>query len=317
MPRDEGVTVDGPGPADVSPSNISHARPLEVEEALNRHFVHPMSRALVRLLIPTGMSPNTVSVLGVVMASLAAAAYAGLAWPWNAVVGLVFHIAWHVFDGADGDLARRTGRSSPNGEIVDGICDHLSHLIIYVVLALILQRSIGAWAWPLAAASLASRAMQATGYETIRRNYRRWSYGVNWLRQELPRSASREPDSLWRRLSTPLANAYLGMSRISSADDHAVEAAMSRIMSAGGARAAAARDLYRQRQRPMVRRAFWLSTNYETLTIFLSVLAGSPAYFLVFQLTVLNLVLAGVVAAQRRSYAALLIELDALPVAPP
>ena len=89
---------------------------------------------------------------------------------------------------------------------------------------------------------------------------------------------------------------------------------MSRIMSAAAARA---RDLYRQRQRPMVRRAFWLSTNYETLTIFLSVLAGSPAYFLVFQLTVLNLVLAGVVAAQRRSYAALLIELDALPVAPP
>ena len=311
------MSVDGPGPDDPAASNISHARPLEVEEALNRRFVHPMSRALVRLLIPTGISPNAVSVLGVAMASLAAAAYAALAWPWNAVIGLLFHIAWHVFDGADGDLARRTGRSSPNGEIVDGICDHVSHLIIYVVLALILQRSIGAWAWPLSAASLASRAMQATGYETIRRNYRRWSYGVNWLRQELPRSAAREPDSLWRRFSTPLAAAYLRISKVSSADDRQIEAAMSRIMSAGGAPAAAARDLYRQRQRPMVRRAFWLSTNYETLAIFLSLLAGSPVYFLVFQLTVLNLVLAGVVTAQRRSYAALLVELDAIAQAPP
>ncbi len=299
-----------PGPGGGNAAIISHGRPLEVEEALNRYFVHPMSRALVRLLIPTGISPNAVSVLGVVMASLAAAAYALLAWPLNAFIGLGFHIAWHVFDGADGDLARRTGRSSPNGEIVDGICDHLSHLIVYVVLALILQRSIGGWAWPLTAAALAARAMQATGYETIRRNYRRWSYGVNWLRQELPRAAA--PDTLWRRVSTSLAGAYMSISGVSSADDSAVETAMSRIMSKGGADAVAARAIYQRLQLPMVRRAFWLSTNYETLAIFLSLLAGSPVWFLVFQITVLDLVLARVVWAQRRSYVRLLGELEAL-----
>ena len=290
-------------------ATLTHSRPLEVEEGLNRYFIHPMSRALVRLLIPTGISPNMVSVLGVVMAALASAAYALMAWPWNAFTGFVFHIAWHVFDGADGDLARRTGRSSANGEIVDGVCDHLSHLIVYVVLALILQQAMGAWAWPLAVAALTSRALQATGYETIRRNYRRWSYGVNWLRQELPRVAE-EPDTLWRRISTPLADAYLNISKVSSADDTAVEAAMTRIVGGGGPEATAARTLYRERQRPMVRQAFWLSTNYETLAIFLSMLAGSPVYFLVFQITVLNLVLAQVVLTQARSYRSMLAELD-------
>jgi len=223
---------------------------------------------------------------------------------------MTYGIAWHVFDGADGDLARRTGRSSPNGEIVDGICDHLSHLIVYVVLALILQRSMGPWAWPLTAAALAARAMQATGYETIRRNYRRWSYGLNWLRQELPRAAA--PDTLWRRVSTSLAGAYMSISRISSADDSAVETAMSRIMSRGGADAEAARAIYQRLQLPMVRRAFWLSTNYETLAIFLSLLAGSPVWFLVFQIIVLDLVLAQVVWAQKRSYVRLLGELEVL-----
>ena len=47
--------------------------------------------------------------------------------------GLILTAA-HVVDGADGDLARLTGRSSPIGEMVDGLCDYLSHIVLYLVL---------------------------------------------------------------------------------------------------------------------------------------------------------------------------------------
>ena len=82
-------------------------------------------------------------------AAAAAICYARPAWPLSAFGGLPLMFAWHVLDGADGDLARRTGRASPNGELVDGICDHVSQVLIYVAFAFILQRSLGGWAWAI------------------------------------------------------------------------------------------------------------------------------------------------------------------------
>jgi len=287
-------------------------RPREIEEALNFHVIHPMARAVATLLIPTGVSPNTVSALGVVMMALACGCYLGLPWPWSALVGLLFHIAWHVFDGADGDLARRTGRSSTNGEIVDGICDHLSHLILYLTLGWLLSRQMGPWAWAITVASAASRALHATAYESARRNYRRWVHNVGWLRQNLGAAERAGRSSLWGRLSTGLGRVYLGMSRLVSADDRQVDAAMARLVSAGGGRAEAARKVYARRQRPLVKMASALSTNWETVGVFLSLLAGSALYFLVFQAVALNLVMAAVVLAERRNYARIVGELETL-----
>ncbi len=56
----------------VKAAKVEHSRPSEVEEPTNRWFIHPMSRALVEVLIPTGITPNMVSVLGMVMAAAAA-----------------------------------------------------------------------------------------------------------------------------------------------------------------------------------------------------------------------------------------------------
>jgi phosphatidylglycerophosphate synthase len=290
----------------------SQGRPREIEEALNFHVVHPMSRALATALIPTGVTPNAVSVMGVVMMALACACYLGLPWPWAALAGFVFHIAWHVFDGADGDLARRTGRSSTNGEIVDGVCDHLSHLILYLTLGWLVSRQLGAWGWAVTVVSAASRALHASAYETARRNYRRWVHGVGWLRQNLGAAEAGARPGLWGRLSTGLGRVYLGMSRLVSADDQQVEAAMARVVAAGGPRAEAARKAYAGRQRPLVKLASALSTNWETVGVFLSLLAGSALYFLVFQAVALNLVMAAVVLAARRNYALIIGELETL-----
>ena len=290
----------------------SNSRPLEIEEPLNRYFVHPTARALVTLLIPTGISPNAVSALSVMMMALACACYALLPWPGGAFAGLVFHFLWHVFDGADGDLARRTGRSSPIGEIVDGVCDHLSHLILYLTLGVLLARQVGPWGWGLTVISAASRAFQAVCYETARRTYRRWVYGVNWIRQDLAKAEAEVEAKGSSRIGVRLATIYLGASAWVRADDSQIEAVMSQILPRGGAKAAQARALCQAEVRPLVKRASWLSTNWETVGVFLTILAGSPLWFLAFQASVINLVMAAVVLGQMRRYARLAPQLQAL-----
>lgn len=301
------LAFDGTQPAQRAATD-SNARPLEIEEPLNRWVFHPIAAALVEVLAPTGISPNTVSVLGVVMMAAACACYAGLAWPWSALVGLIFHLAWHVFDGADGQLARRTGKSSPLGEIVDGVCDHVSHVILYVTLALILQPQLGVWAWAASAVSGVARALQAMSYETTRRNYRRWVYGVSWIRQDVGKAARTGRAG---RAGAALAGLYLAAARWVRADDAAIDAAMARLMS-DERKAAAARALYQGEMRTQVKRASALSTNWETLGVAASILAGSPIWFLIFQAVVLNAVMAWCVAGQARSYARLMPQLEAL-----
>src|SRR3954447_1475144 len=152
----------------------------EIDLWSNRHLIHPLSRALAAALIHTPVTPNMVSCAGAGAAAVAAACYAGLAYPWSVAAGFSAHVAWHVLDGADGDLARRTGRTSPVGELVDGICDYLGQAILYLALAAVLARTMGVWAWPLALVSALARAVQANSYESRRREYQYWGYGGSW-----------------------------------------------------------------------------------------------------------------------------------------
>ncbi len=284
----------------INDAQVSTGRPPEIEEWLNARVFHPLARKISTALINTPVTPNMVSILGVVTMASACACYLLIDWPWGPVLGFGFHLAWHVLDGADGDLARRTGRASPDGEIVDGVCDHLSHVLLYVTFGLILAREHVAGAWWLAAAAGISRGLQSSCYERARRNYRRWVHGVSWIRQELDTGAAAE--GFWRRLSRGLAALYLKSSSLVSADDTEIEAEMTRLSAIGGPKAAEAKRIYGERQRPLVKHASALSTNYETLAVFLILLVDKPEMLSLFEAIVLNLVMALLILEQWLAY---------------
>jgi hypothetical protein len=164
------------------PADAPRRRAPELEDPLNRYLYHPLAWRLAKVLVPTGISPNAVSVAGALSIWAAAWAYASVEWPYGALLGLALHMLWHVVDGADGDVARMTGKASPTGELVDGVCDYWGHCILYFTLAAILDDGIGLWAWPLGLAAAASHAVQTNHAEAQRRSYLWWSYGIPWLK---------------------------------------------------------------------------------------------------------------------------------------
>jgi phosphatidylglycerophosphate synthase len=271
------IASDG-APQGVPDGSAAPGRPAEIESASNRVVIHPLSRALASALARTPVTPNQVSVASVGVSGAAAWCYLTLAWPWNAIAGFALQILWHVLDGADGDLARRTGRASPVGELVDGVCDHLSQVLVYVALALMAQRSIGswAWAWALAVAAGAAHFIQANAYETGRKAYRHFVYGAAWMRQTGAGNSG---------AGAALARFYLAVSSWMSPGEEDAERAM---QGADGH----ARVLYRDRFAPLVKASGLLSSNARTLAAFAAVLVKWPAGFFVFELTVLNLALA-------------------------
>ncbi len=276
-------------------------RPAEIEAFTNRVLVHPVSRRLADLLIATPVTPDMVSMASVAAAAAAALGYFALSWPWGPLAGLGGQFVWHVLDGADGDLARRTGRASARGELVDGVCDHVSQLLIYIAFAVILARSAGGWAYVIALAAGLSHFVQANDYETGRKTYRRWVYGATWMRQ------ARAADDRGK-VERLLGGLYIALSEAADPGEDRIESAMAYVAEHGAG--AEAREKYRTLFAPLVKASGVLDSNTRTLAAFVSMLAGGPLWFFLFEIVILNVAMCVIRNLRRRRGAQFVAELQ-------
>ena len=271
----------------------SQARPTELEDWLNRAIYHQLSRRIALAFQHTPISPNMVSVSSFVAIVAAAFCYTSIQTPAGIAAGLFFHLLWHVLDGADGDLARLTGKISPFGEMIDGICDYAGHVILYTALAF----SVGGWVLPVTAAAAASRILQSNHIESVRRTYLWRGYGVPWLRQSKEKVAGR-PGPAGRVLGR-IADLYLWLAAMLIPASGEADAMAERLQ-----RAPATRDEAQTISRTVGRKAlafqFWLGSNRRTLLLGLSMALGSPGWFFLLEATGLNLLLVASVMRQRR-----------------
>ena len=269
----------------------SGGRPPELQDGLNRRIYHPLAARLARALKPTGISPNAVSIAGTLMVWAAAFAYTELVWPIGVVVGLSFHLLWHVVDGADGDLARLTGKASPIGELVDGVCDYSGHAVLYVALAAMLDDSLGGWAWALAAAAGASHAVQTNHAETQRRSYMWWVYGVPWLKHAKAAGDATFQARTWFTFTFGwMARIYLRGAAAMTPYAERIDEAAARAAGDPRERARVSRLARRASRRALVLQKA-VGPNPRTLILGASMALGSPLWFFLAEAVALNLLL--------------------------
>lgn len=272
-------------------------RPRELQDPLNFYLYHPLAWRLALLLAKTPLTPNIVSVIGGCFVVVAGFVYLQ-PWGWQgALLGMLLHMTWHVVDGADGDLARLTGRTSPLGELVDGVCDYASHIIVYFMLGWLLAQQIGhAWAWPIMVAAGVSHFVQANHVEVQRRQYQWWVYRVPWLRNT-HRDETKTGSFGFAEIVTGYLNLASGMTHEALKVDAAVEAAQ------GDPAALERIDLAaRSEAQPLLLILKVLGPNPRAILLGLSMLAGSPLWYFIYQIVVLNALL--VVSVMKHNAAA-------------
>jgi phosphatidylglycerophosphate synthase len=112
---------------------------------LDRH----LSRAITRLLLPTAITPNQITVLGMVVAAVGGVGLATVSYG-SRLAGVVALIVSSVLDGVDGELARARFQQSPHGARLDLYGDYLAHTVTFVGLGVGLVRQglppAGQWA---------------------------------------------------------------------------------------------------------------------------------------------------------------------------
>lgn len=283
---------DGGGPA----SQLL-MRSRQMQNPIDRVLVHPLAAHLAGYASRLPITPNMISVAGAVAIILAGLAYTRLSWPLAVLAGFALHLCWHVLDGADGDLARLTGKTSPTGEIVDGLSDYLGHAILYLLLAALAAQTVGLIAWVLANAAALSRAVQASFYESQRRRFLCWAYDLDWLGSQQLDGAGSPPGGA----RAVLGRAYLRAVTWLVPDAGLVDQAMREP--GGGQRI---RSALRQSGPAPLSGNMLLGAPFRTLALAAAMAAQSPLVFFLYEAILLNGVLIAAIYASRRTMRALL-----------
>lgn len=288
-------------------------RPPEIEDPTNLYFIHPLAGALTPLLADLRIAPNAVSVAGMSFGVLAGVAYYHFESVRFAVAGFALMIAWHVMDGADGQLARLTHSQSLTGKILDGICDYVTFIAVYVALAAALDRHYGGWVWALVFAAGVCHVIQSASYEVQRQDY--YFFGLGRMSAELlrPGQSSRRDSGAAPalRVVETLNRLYVGLQWRVSGVRAELRGRLTAVLAREPQRAASIRRRYRETFAPAVRRWSVLSSNYRTLGIFIGAVLAAPQYYFEFEIVGFTAILAILSLRQQARYARFLRNLDA------
>lgn len=285
-------------------------RTVEIEEITNRYLIHPVASRLVPLFARAHVAPNAVSLAGMVLGISAGVAYYRYrALEWT-VAGFLLMLAWHVMDGADGQLARLTHSQSQFGKVLDGISDTVTFAAVYTGLALSLGLRRGAGMYALVAIAGACHAVQSASYELERQEYE----FLGWARQPAadphPDTAGATPlDRLFRRLERLF---YIRLSFPAAGITRTIHETMAQALQRQPERAADIRQCYRNTFAPVLREWSILSANYRTLGIFIAALLGAPQGYFAFEIVGFTAILAWLLRRQRARCPAFLAALQSL-----
>ena len=276
-------------------------RTSEIEEISNLYFIHPLAGRLVPFLARLRVSPNAVSILGMVFGILSAFAYYRY---WNlrsAITGFALMIGWHVMDGADGQLARFTGSYSFFGKVLDGIADIVTFLAVYTALAISLSHAHGDWMYALVTVSAVCHMIQSASYEAQRQEYEYLGWGKNPQgpapRNSPQRGRDGPPNIRWL-LDSLDRLFYVGLSFPTAGLSRKFRETMAAAIQREPGKTALIRQRYRETIAPQLRGWSILSSNYRTLGIFISALFKAPEYYFGFEIVGFSFILAVLVLRQ-------------------
>jgi len=280
----------------------------DVEGTLDIYFYRPIGFQLARFFAALHWTPSMVSLLGAAFGVFAGHLYFYRDWRLN-VCGMALHVFTNALDNADGQLARLTNRGSLNGAIMDGFADYLVFLSIYIHLSLRYVAEGGSSAiWLLTLAAGLSHATQSMMIDHYRNTYLQFVAGkrsADANSSETVQAAFKAVGwgELWKKLG--LRN-YLNYSR----QQETLAPALLRFRRAVGASVPEwLTDEYRARCLPLVKWCNSLATNPRMLLLFAFLFLGQPVWYLVIEVTVLNLLLVYVLRRHETIFRALFAKL--------
>jgi len=283
-------------------------KPLEVEEPIDVWVHRPPAYVLARLLLPTPVSPNLVTIGSIVLGCAAGACiFANFRWHLPAAGVLIFSSA--VLDCCDGQLARLRKSSSAFGRMLDGVADLVVSTVVVGGGAWLVLRKYQEPSWLFGVAALLTLVTIVTGsfhttmYDHFKNVFLRLTHpsyreGEDLEVAEQRFRAERATMSIGLRLAWGIYFFYM---RSQSDYSDKFDPNVKRLVAAAGEFNAQTAESYRKYAGPAMR--VWRNYfGFGSLVFGLAVSIGCDLteYYLLFRLVLLNAVFFGYLRPAQR-----------------
>jgi CDP-diacylglycerol---glycerol-3-phosphate 3-phosphatidyltransferase len=145
-----------------------HARELRKGASVLPPWVKDAGRGIlspvVRLAMALHLTPNTITVIGLLI-TVAAAILVGAGW---LLLGAAVLTAGSLLDAVDGALARAQGGGTPFGSFLDSTLDRASEAILYTGIAVWFLTALPEPTWPVLAVLVALAGSFMVSYARAR-----------------------------------------------------------------------------------------------------------------------------------------------------
>ncbi|MDR1258413.1 MAG: CDP-alcohol phosphatidyltransferase family protein [Tannerellaceae bacterium] len=267
---------------------------LDTEEFIDIHFYRPAGYFWAKLFSRLGVSPNTVTVIAIFLG-----AGAGICFYFNDlainVAGMLLLVWANMYDSADGQLARMTGKSSPFGRMLDGFCGDAWFFTIYAAVCFRLMPQYGIWIWALGAVTGYCHTRQAALADYYRNVHLLFLKGKSGSEFSRASTLKKELGALsWRKdfilkLGNVIYANYTGKQERQTPRLQRMMAVISNRY--GGEAPEWFRAAFREKSLPLMKYTNMLSFNTRVIALFISLFINMPWLYFVFEATVLNVML--------------------------
>ncbi len=274
----------------------------DTEEWLDIHFTRPLGLLWAKFFNHFNVHPNVVTILSIILGAAAGVMFYFPDFLHN-LVG-VFLLVWaNLYDSADGQLARMTGKKTRWGRILDGFAGDVWFFTIYAAICLRLQGTCipltnvewGIYIWLLAAVSglifHGKQCALADYYRNIHLFFIKGKSGSELdhskkLTAEL-NTLSFKRDGMWmvflffyrnytrsQEKMTPKFQVLRGKLK----ENFAGQPLPDKLIGD-----------FRKGSLPLIKYANILTFNTRAIVLYISVLIGHPWVYFVFELTIMNI----------------------------
>ncbi len=276
------------------PTLESTLKSTDTEEFIDIHFYRHIGYRWALFFNKLGVTPNQITIASIFIGIASGVCFYFNDF-WIKLLG-VFLLIWaNSYDSADGQLARMTGQKSEMGRILDGACGVFWFISIYI--ALIINQFDNFGYYILALALVAgffhgTQTRMADYYRNVHLLFLKGKKG-----SELDNS--KEVQERYRSLSWSknfikklFEFNYLDYTRKQEKKTPHFQKMMGIINEKyTGEVPAWFRTEFREKSLPLMKFTNMLSFNLRAIVLCLSVLAGYPWIYFVFEITVMNIML--------------------------
>ncbi|MBF0299160.1 MAG: CDP-alcohol phosphatidyltransferase family protein [Oligoflexia bacterium] len=280
----------------------------DTEEKLDLYFYRPFGFLIAKVANFFNMTPTMLSVFGLISGVVGGFCFLDPNNKINLIIGILLFILAGVFDSSDGQLARISGKSTPLGLILDGICDNIVFITIYLCAAYSFVDIYGPLIYLLAVLGGISHSFQSAILDFYHREYlyfgcgkckdeTYWNPGVDEAKKNILKAKTTK-EKLFHRLRL----SWIAQQNLLSGRSVSERLQMrSTLLSNKKDESVKFQTKYRLLNRPML--PFWrlLGPNFHTFSIIAFILCGRfDLYLLCIDLIFLNFVIVILRPIQRR-----------------